>query len=127
MSQAGYKTIFAIATPPGRSAIAVIRISGPLAGAAPAVFGVTCPRPAPVSPAQTLSCFINFQATTAAPKAIDRKGGLDNYLLDTPTKRINSSTGMEVKERIEYLLRQRAKSPDSGAVEDTRPGGSLDT
>ena len=43
MSQAGHKTIFAIATPPGRSAIAVIRISGPLAGAAPALFGGACP------------------------------------------------------------------------------------
>ena len=44
MSQAGYKTIFAIATPPGRSAIAVIRISGPLAGDAPALFGAVCPK-----------------------------------------------------------------------------------
>ena len=43
MSQDGYKTIFAIATPPGQSAIAVIRISGPLAGAAPALFGAACP------------------------------------------------------------------------------------
>ena len=43
MSYAGYKTIFAIATPPGRSAIAVIRISGPLAGGTPALFGVVCP------------------------------------------------------------------------------------
>ena len=43
MSQAGYKTIFAIATPPGRSAIAVIRISGPSAGDAPALFGASCP------------------------------------------------------------------------------------
>ena len=43
MSQAGHKTIFAIATPPGRSAIAVIRISGSLAGAAPALFGAACP------------------------------------------------------------------------------------
>ena len=43
MSQARYKTIFAIATPPGRSAIAVIRISGPLAGDAPALFGAACP------------------------------------------------------------------------------------
>ena len=32
-------TIFALATPPGRSAIAVIRISGPAAHAAPALFG----------------------------------------------------------------------------------------
>ena len=45
MSQNGYKTIFAIATPPGLSAIAVIRISGPLAGTAPAIFGAACPRP----------------------------------------------------------------------------------
>ena len=44
MSQAGYKTIFAIATPPGQSAIAVIRISGPLAGDAPALFGAACPK-----------------------------------------------------------------------------------
>jgi tRNA modification GTPase len=43
MSLAGYKTIFAIATPPGRSAIAVIRISGPLAGDVPALFGAVCP------------------------------------------------------------------------------------
>ena len=43
MSQARYKTIFAIATPPGRSAIAVIRISGPLSSKAPALFGAACP------------------------------------------------------------------------------------
>jgi tRNA modification GTPase len=43
MSKAGYKTIFAIATPPGLSAIAVIRISGPLASDAPALFGAVCP------------------------------------------------------------------------------------
>ncbi|MDC1293718.1 tRNA uridine-5-carboxymethylaminomethyl(34) synthesis GTPase MnmE, partial [Candidatus Puniceispirillum sp.] len=43
MCQTGYQTIFAIATPPGRSAIAVIRISGPAAGDAPALFGAACP------------------------------------------------------------------------------------
>ncbi|MDB4852868.1 tRNA uridine-5-carboxymethylaminomethyl(34) synthesis GTPase MnmE [Alphaproteobacteria bacterium] len=36
-------TIFAVATPPGRSAIAVLRISGPQAAQAPALFGVACP------------------------------------------------------------------------------------
>ena len=36
-------TIFALATPPGRSAIAVVRISGPSAHQAPALFGVSCP------------------------------------------------------------------------------------
>ena len=38
-------TIFALATPPGRSAIAVVRISGPLAHQAPALFGAPCPNP----------------------------------------------------------------------------------
>ena len=33
-------TIFAIATPPGRSALAVIRISGPQAHTAPSLFSV---------------------------------------------------------------------------------------
>ena len=36
-------TIFAVATPPGRSAIAVIRISGPKAGLSPALFAANCP------------------------------------------------------------------------------------
>ena len=36
-------TIFAVATPPGRSAIAVFRISGPLAEQAPPLFGARCP------------------------------------------------------------------------------------
>ena len=36
-------TIFAVATPPGRSAIAVIRISGPKAGLSPALFSANCP------------------------------------------------------------------------------------
>ena len=43
MSNAGHKTIFAMATPPGLSAIAVIRISGSLASDAPALFGADCP------------------------------------------------------------------------------------
>jgi len=40
-----HDTIFALATPPGRSAIAVTRISGPAAHASPALFGATCPSP----------------------------------------------------------------------------------
>ncbi|MDA9929948.1 tRNA uridine-5-carboxymethylaminomethyl(34) synthesis GTPase MnmE [Alphaproteobacteria bacterium] len=44
MSRSG-DTIFALATPPGRSAIAVLRISGPAAHEAPALFGAKCPPP----------------------------------------------------------------------------------
>ncbi len=38
-------TIFALATPPGRSAIAVIRISGPNAVKSPGLFAANCPAP----------------------------------------------------------------------------------
>ena len=37
------RTIFALATPPGRSAVAIIRISGPEARRAPSLFGAFCP------------------------------------------------------------------------------------
>jgi hypothetical protein len=32
---------------------------------------------------------------------------------------------MEVKQRIEYLLRQRAKSPDSAAAESSPPDADV--
>ena len=38
-----FDTIFAVATPPGRSAIAVIRISGPKAITSPELFAANCP------------------------------------------------------------------------------------
>ena len=41
---ASVDTIFAVATPPGRSAIAVVRISGPQAAQAPALFDAICPK-----------------------------------------------------------------------------------
>ena len=43
MTQPTTDTIFALATPPGRSAVAVIRISGPKAAMAPAQLGASCP------------------------------------------------------------------------------------
>ncbi|MFZ9134835.1 MAG: tRNA uridine-5-carboxymethylaminomethyl(34) synthesis GTPase MnmE, partial [Candidatus Puniceispirillaceae bacterium] len=43
MSNLASDTIFAIATPPGRSAIAVIRISGSNAASAPALLRAACP------------------------------------------------------------------------------------
>ena len=39
------ETIFALATPPGRSALAVIRVSGPQAGDVPELFGATSLQP----------------------------------------------------------------------------------
>ena len=45
MIRNGNETIYAISTPPGRSAIAVIRISGSDAASVPALFAARCPQP----------------------------------------------------------------------------------
>ena len=43
MSNNVNKTIYALASPPGRSAVAIIRISGSKAGFAPEIFSAGCP------------------------------------------------------------------------------------
>ena len=43
MSDNANDTIYAVATPPGRSAIAIIRVSGQNAAKTPALFSVSCP------------------------------------------------------------------------------------
>lgn len=49
---------------------------------------------------EALDEMIRFRVTTAALKWIDKAGGLDRYLLNTPEKKINSDKGLEVKRRI---------------------------
>ena len=46
------ETIFALATPPGKSAVAVIRISGPQARTLPEWFAAKCPPAGEVSVAK---------------------------------------------------------------------------
>lgn len=80
---------------------------------------------------QTLKTFIRFNATTAAIKAIDEKGGLDAYLLNNREDYVNSSEGLLVKRRIEYTLRRRgALSPpddeDGGAADGDGDGVAAD-
>ena len=75
-------TIFAQATPAGRAAIAVIRISGPQAHDAPALFGATCPAPGRFSVARLR----------------DRQGGLLDEALILAMAGPRSSTGENVVE-----------------------------
>ena len=76
------ETIFAQATPAGRAAIAVIRISGPKAHQAPALFGAPCPAPG--------------RFTVA--KLQDRAGGLLDEALILSMAGPRSSTGEDVVE-----------------------------
>ena len=78
----GSDTIFAQATPAGRSAIAVIRISGPKAHEAPALFGAGCP-----ASGRFLVSLLH-----------DRQGGLLDEALILAMAGPRSSTGEDVVE-----------------------------
>lgn len=49
---------------------------------------------------EVLDEMVRFRVTTSALRWIDKAGGLDQYLLNTPEKKINSDRGLEVKRRI---------------------------
>ena len=76
------ETIFALATPPGKSAIAVIRISGPQARHACAVFAVACPKPGQVNVARLR----------------DAEGGMIDQVVVLFSAGPHSSTGEDVVE-----------------------------
>lgn len=75
-------TIFALATPPGKSAIAVIRISGDRAAGVPQIFAAKCPEP---------GCF-SFQTL------VDGKGAVIDRALLLFMASPRSSTGEDVVE-----------------------------
>ena len=75
-------TIFAQATPPGRAAIAVIRISGSRAFAVPALFGCVLPMPG------------RFQVA----QLVDSDGGKLDEALILAMKGPKSSTGEDIVE-----------------------------
>ena len=115
MSQAGYQTIFAIATPPGRSAIAVIRISGPTAGDAPALFGATCPAAGQFSVARlVLDQRVIDQAILLFMKAPHSSTGEDvceihchgsRAVIDVLLARLGASDGFRMAQAGEFTRR----------------------
>ncbi len=71
---------------------------------------------------------ISMNVTTAALRIIDRKGGLDNYILETTPEKLNSAFG----ERIRKALFEEMRSSDKirkdeeivAAQQGTRAGGA---
>ena len=102
-------TIFAQATPPGRAAIAVIRISGPKAFTAPRLFGCALPSP----------------GTFGLARLVDAEGSRLDEALVLAMKGPRSSTGEDVVEIHAHgslavtatILRQL------GAADGFRPAG----
>eukprot|EP00475_Leptophrys_vorax_P007696 TRINITY_DN14881_c1_g1_i2.p2 TRINITY_DN14881_c1_g1~~TRINITY_DN14881_c1_g1_i2.p2 ORF type:complete len:135 (+),score=12.06 TRINITY_DN14881_c1_g1_i2:570-974(+) len=54
-----------------------------------------------------LQHFIRFRVTTHALRCIDKAGGVDEYLLNTPDKELNSDVGSVWRERIIQALRSQ--------------------
>lgn len=49
---------------------------------------------------ESLSQFIEVKVTTAVLRTIDKKGGLDKYLLETRDKNLFSEKALELKSKI---------------------------
>ncbi|ORE14143.1 hypothetical protein BCV71DRAFT_161439, partial [Rhizopus microsporus] len=58
---------------------------------------------------ETLSKFIELKVTTSVLRTIDKKGGLDKYLLETKDKNLFSEKALELKAKILRQQKVQAK------------------
>ena len=56
---------------------------------------------------EALQDFIRFSVTTHALRCIDKAGGLDKYILQTPPEKLNSATGEAARARILEALEEQ--------------------
>ncbi|ORY91839.1 ribosomal L28 family-domain-containing protein [Syncephalastrum racemosum] len=56
-----------------------------------------------------LQKFIDLKVTTSILRTIDKKGGLDRYLLDTRDKNLFSEKALELKGQITRSLQRKAE------------------
>ena len=70
---------------------------------------------------EVLNRMVPMQVTAHALKCIDKAGGLDNYVLNTPVAKMMSLKGMELKEKMTRALseEQRWRGEEEGAKEDS--------
>eukprot|EP00884_Botryococcus_braunii_P009833 jgi/Botrbrau1/18851/Bobra.177_2s0013.1 len=63
---------------------------------------------------EVLDDLLQLRVTTTALRCIDKAGGLDEYLLNTPDHKLASELGVKLKARIKEVLERRR---DNGEVE----------
>ncbi|KAG2193159.1 hypothetical protein INT47_009592 [Mucor saturninus] len=71
---------------------------------------------------ESLKAFIEVKVTTAVLRTIDKKGGLDKYLLETTNKNLFSEKAIELKTKIinfNNLQARRQAKAVSAATEST--------
>lgn len=70
---------------------------------------------------ESLSTFVEVKVTTAVLRTIDKKGGLDKYLLETTNKNLFSEKAIELKNKIinvnNYQAMKQARA-ESKAVKE---------
>ncbi|CAO3687049.1 unnamed protein product [Rhizopus microsporus] len=64
---------------------------------------------------ETLSKFIELKVTTSVLRTIDKKGGLDKYLLETKDKNLFSEKALELKAKILRQQKVQAKIAEKAA------------
>ena len=64
---------------------------------------------------------VPMQVTAHALKCIDKAGGLDNYVLNTPVAKMMSLKGIELKEKMTRALSEerRRRGEEDGPKEDS--------
>ncbi|KAI8369661.1 ribosomal L28 family-domain-containing protein [Blakeslea trispora] len=66
---------------------------------------------------ESLSEFIKLKVTTSVLRTIDKKGGLDRYLLDTKDKNLFSEKAVELKNKIINYNKVQSKKVSSTTSE----------
>ncbi|KAJ1982231.1 hypothetical protein H4R33_005078 [Dimargaris cristalligena] len=59
---------------------------------------------------------IRIRVTTHLLRTVDKKGGLDNYLLHTKSKNIASEAGLKLKARIKQIIKTQPATPETPAI-----------
>lgn len=69
---------------------------------------------------EVLNRMVPMQVTAHALKCIDKAGGLDNYVLNTPVAKMMSLKGMELKEKMTRALsEERRRRGEEGVKQDS--------
>lgn len=65
---------------------------------------------------ESLSQFVEVKVTTSVLRTIDKKGGLDKYLLETRDKNLFSEKALELKSKIINYNRIQARKQAAAAA-----------
>ncbi|KAG0231234.1 39S ribosomal protein L24, mitochondrial [Actinomortierella wolfii] len=66
---------------------------------------------------ETLNDWIKLNMTTSVIRTVDKKGGLDRYLLDTKPELLGEK-GLEIRQRILDVLKQKRAKASTTAAEN---------